>query len=166
MDEDWKQVWQPVVNVIGQKFGSLMTGADDVSAAAIRRYLEPLEFDRALHCDAEVAREHGFDDIVAPNTSVHTFLLPPMWQPGQSIFNSGERNAQPESALLAGIRAPQEPPTTGYFATDFEVEYFRPVTVGPVAPARRKADRLLPERNECGSWRLPHLGVRDSKPAR
>ena len=68
MDEDWKQAWQPVVDVIGQNFGSLMTGADEVSAAAIRRYLEPLEFDCALHCDAAVAREHGFDDIVAPNT--------------------------------------------------------------------------------------------------
>lgn len=172
MDEDWKQAWQPVIDAIGQTFGPLTTGADEVSAAAIRRYLEPLEFDCALHCDAQTARAHGFDDIIAPNTSVHTFLLPAMWQPGQRIFKSGQRNAQPDTALLGGNRAPLEPPTTGYFATDFEVEYFRPVTVGDRLHRRgAKLTHCAPKETSVGrgaflTWETEICNQRDELVAR
>jgi acyl dehydratase len=132
MTEDWKAAWQPLIDAVGQDFsGGLRTvGADEISAAAVRRYLEPLEFDCALHYDAEVARAHGYEDIIAPTTSIQTFSLPPMWQPGQTIFTSAERDAQPSNGALSGFKTPLEPPTTAYFATDYEVEYLCPVTVG------------------------------------
>lgn len=121
-----------MVDAVGQDFGNglRIEGADAVNAATIRRYLEPLEFDCALHHDAETARAHGYADIIAPNTSVQTFSLPPMWQPGQTLFTSGGRDAQPSNSGMSGIRTPFEPPTTGYFATDYEVDYFLPVHVG------------------------------------
>jgi N-terminal half of MaoC dehydratase len=153
MDEDWKQAWQPVVAAVGRDFGEgrLMTGADEVSAATIRRYLEPLEFDCALHYDTEVARAHGYADVIAPNTSIQTFSLPPMWQPGENIFKRAERNAQPEPSSLAGFRAPMEPPTTGYFATDYAVEYLLPVTVGDRLHRRgAKLAECLPRETKMG----------------
>jgi acyl dehydratase len=172
MDQDWKQAWQPVVDAIGQEFGRVTTGADEISAATIRRYLEPLEFDCALHYDAEVAREHGYGDIVAPNSSIQTFSLPPMWRPGQSIFNSEERNAQPETGSLGGLRAPLEPSTTGYFATDFEVEYFCPVIVGDRLYRRgAKLTGCLPRETKVGrgaflTWESEICNQRDEVVAR
>lgn len=58
---DWKQDWQEVIDAVGQDFsdGQVHYGADAVEASAIRRYLEPLELDCALHHDAATAREHG-----------------------------------------------------------------------------------------------------------
>lgn len=132
MDSDWKISWQPVVDAVGTDFdpGRTMVGADEITAATIRRYLEPLEFDCALFYDPEVAHRYGYKDVVAPNTSVQSLSLPAVWSPGQVIFTSGERNAQPAVGALSGPKAPMEPSTTGYFATDYEVEYFFPVTAG------------------------------------
>lgn len=174
MDEDWKADWQPVVEAVGRDFGNgrLMTGADEVCAATIRRYLEPLEFDCALHTDAEVARAHGYADVIAPITSIQTLSLPAMWQPGQHIFNSAEPHAQPETSTLSGFRAPQEPPTTGYFATDYEVEYFRPVIVGDRLHRRgAKLAGCLPRETTVGrgaflTWESEICNQRDEVVAR
>jgi acyl dehydratase len=143
MTDDWKAAWQPLIDAVGQDFsdGQQPLGAEEVSAAAIRRYLEPLEFDCALHHDAQAARAQGYDDIIAPATSIQTFSLPPMWQPGQTIFTSAERDAQPSGGALSGVRTPLEPPTTGYLVTDYEVEYLCPVTVGD--RLQRHGARLL-----------------------
>lgn len=143
MTDNWKAAWQPLIDAVGQDFsgGAQSPGAEEVSAAAIRRYLEPLEFDCALHYDAQAARAQGHDDIIAPTTSIQTFSLPPMWQPGQTLFTSAERNAQPSGGALAGTTTPLEPPTTGYLVTDYEVEYLCAVTVGD--RLRRHGARLL-----------------------
>jgi acyl dehydratase len=143
MDEDWKQAWQPLMDAVGQDFsdGAAIEGADVIAAASVRRYLEPLEFDCALHYDAEVAQAHGYSDVVVPCTAIGTFSLRPMWRPGETIFTSAERDAQPDSTTLTGIRTPLEPPTTGYFATDYEVEYLEPVVVGD--RLSRKGARLV-----------------------
>ncbi|MCX8497077.1 MAG: MaoC family dehydratase N-terminal domain-containing protein [Akkermansiaceae bacterium] len=132
MGNDWKAAWQPLMDAVGQDFseGRVVNGADVVTAATIRRYLEPLEFDCPLHYDADVAKEFGYDDVIAPNTSIQTFSLPPMWAPGQTIFENVDRNAQPATTAIAGFKSPLEPPTTGFFATDYEAEYLLPVTVG------------------------------------
>ena len=174
MEDDWKAAWQPLVDAVGQDFsgGDLMEGADEISAATIRRYLEPLEFDCALHYDVDVARAHGYDDIVAPATSLQTYSLPPMWRPGQTIFTSAERNAQPDTATLAGFKSSLEPPTTGYFATDYEVEYLLPMIVGD--RLRRRGAKLvscLPRETKVGrgaflTWEVEFINQRDDVIAR
>lgn len=174
MDDDWKAAWQPMVDAMGQDFsdGQVMEGADEISAATVRRYLEPLEFDCPLHYDAAVAREYGYETIVAPATSIQTFSLPPMWRPGQTIFKSAERNAQPDTGTLAGLRTPIEPPTTGYFATDYEVEYLVPVLVGD--RLRRRGAKLvacLPKETKVGrgaflTWEVNFINQRNEIVAR
>ncbi|MES2258474.1 MAG: MaoC family dehydratase N-terminal domain-containing protein [Pseudomonadota bacterium] len=131
MNHDWIQDWQPTVDAVGTQFGGPeVRGADAIDASAIRRYLEPLELDCALHYDEQVARDHGYDGIVAPCSSILTFTVAPFWQPGEVTFTSAERNAKPATQATAGLRAPMEPPTTGHFATDIEIEYFVPAVVG------------------------------------
>jgi hypothetical protein len=80
MSDDWKTAWQPVIDAIGQDIGSetLRQPVDAIEAGTLRRYLEPLEFDCALHYDAEIARAHGYADIIAPYTATLTYTMPPM----------------------------------------------------------------------------------------
>ncbi|MEV5409893.1 hypothetical protein AB0K60_13760 [Thermopolyspora sp. NPDC052614] len=58
MTEDWKKAWQPIVDSLGAPRPAVtrVYGADLVERGVIRRYLEPLEFDCALHYDPHVAR--------------------------------------------------------------------------------------------------------------
>lgn len=133
---DWTAAWHPMIDAVGRQFDDSepVFVADAVEASAIRRTLEPLEFDCALHYDREVAQAHGYADIVVPTSALPTFAFAPMWRPGETLFTSAERNAQPASSAVTGVRTAIEPPTTGYFATTYDVEYLRPAVVG---------DRLL-----------------------
>lgn len=134
--DDWKAAWQPMIDAVGRDFDdkSPVFVADQIERGAIRRWLEPLEFDCALHYDPEVARAHGYADVVVPTSALPTFVLAPMWQPGEVLFGSAERNAQPARSAVTGVKTGLEPPTTGYFATDIDIEYLRPAVAG---------DRLL-----------------------
>jgi hypothetical protein len=131
-DEEWKAAWQPVIDKIGQDLGDgqIHYGADRVEAGAIRRYLEPLEFDCALHSDREIARVYGFSDVTVPYTGMSSFALPAVWSPGERVFASADRNAQPARGSVRPRVPEGGPPVTGYFATDTEMEFFRAVVAG------------------------------------
>lgn len=132
MAQDWKEAWQPMIDAIGQDFsdGSEQWGADEVEKGAVRRFLEPLEFDCPLHYNESVAKEYGYEDIIAPYSSLMTWTIPPLWSPGEQTFTSAERNAQPSRNPLSGVKTDLAPETTGYFATDIEMDYLKPVVVG------------------------------------
>jgi hypothetical protein len=154
-DDDWKQAWQPLIDRVGQLLDedTMRFGPDAVEAGAIRRFLEPLELDCALHTDPEVARAHGWPDVVAPYTATWTFLLPALWLPGgPPLFgeNSG-RNAQPAASAIGDDLFPGAPPTTGMFGTDAGVEFDRPLVVGErVAAGPRTLTRCLPKETRVG----------------
>jgi len=79
--EKWEEAWQPVIDRTGTDIGgSMHFGADAIDASAVRRYLEPLELDCALHRDADIARQHGHPDVTVPYNAGETFTIPPMWQ--------------------------------------------------------------------------------------
>jgi hypothetical protein len=132
MSEDWRAAWQPVVDAVGRDFsdGAVGYGADRVERGAIRRYLEPLELDCALHTDPEVARQYGYADVTMPYTGLIAWTLPPMWEPGQRLFDSADRDAQPVHGRINNEYMPIGPRTTGFFATDIEFEFLRPVVAG------------------------------------
>jgi N-terminal half of MaoC dehydratase len=141
---DWKLEWQEVIDAEGRDFsdGQVHLGADAVEASAIRRYLEPLELDCALHYDAGTAREHGYPDIIAPYTSTLQWAMPPMWSPGDpALFTDDARDAQPARSPINNQGFPLGPRTTGYFATDVELDFVRPVTLGE--RLGRRGHRLL-----------------------
>ena len=144
MEPDWKDAWQPLIQAVGQDFseGEKPGAADCVEKGAIRRYLEPLEFDCPLHYDDAVARAHGYDGIIAPYSSYLCLTIPEIWQVGTSVFTSAERHAQPEgNNPIKGIGTSLAPPTTGYFATDLDIEYRKPVMLGD--RLRRAGRKLL-----------------------
>jgi hypothetical protein len=156
MTEGWQADWQPMIDAIGEDFsgGAVRMGADDVERSGIRRFVEPLEFDCPLHYDEAVAKAHGYAGIVAPYSSVTTWTIPPMWTPGAPpVFTSAERNAQPERSPVANVstRPTPTPPTTGYFATDIEIEYFQPVIVGDrLSSSGRRLLSVVPRETSVG----------------
>jgi hypothetical protein len=120
---DWRAAWRPVVDAVGTDFGQgeVIEGADPVDRSALRRFLEPLEFDCPLH----------HDDGVAPLSSYFTFVAPPIWRPGDApVFTSDERDAQPRGIAARRFLTGLEPPHDGYFAADFEIEPLLPLTLG------------------------------------
>lgn len=143
MGNDWKAAWQPMIDAVGTDFsnGKNTPGADVVEKGLIRRFLEPLEFDCELHYDEEVAQKYGYETVIAPYSSLYTWTLPPYWIPGKKLFTSAERNAQPENSPVTPMETDLAPKTTGYFATNIEADYLRPIVVGD--RLTRKGEVLL-----------------------
>ena len=133
MAEAWQDEWQPVVDAVGREFGDGTTvwGADAVERGAIRRFAEPLELASALHYDAQVARAHGFPDVVAPYTAALSFSVPAMWRPGDPpLYDDPDPDAQPARSPINNQDMPLGPATTGFFATDIAIEFVRPAVLG------------------------------------
>lgn len=133
MESDWKSEWEPMIQAIGQDFstGEESAGADVIEKGAIRKFLEPLEFDSPLHYDEAVAKEYGYEDVIAPYSSLYSWTIPPYWSPGsERAFTSAERNAQPTYNPLSDTKSDLMPETTGFFATDIEMDYIKPIVVG------------------------------------
>ena len=121
-----------MIDAVGRDFDDAppVFQADPIERSTIRRWLEPLEFDCALHYDSQAAREHGYADIVVPATALLTFALAPMWRPGDLLFASAGRNEQPARSTVTGRITGLEPQTSGFFATDVDMEYLQPAVVG------------------------------------
>jgi hypothetical protein len=151
---DWTAQWQPAIDAVGTDFGDGSTrwGADPVEAGAIRRYVEVLEFDCALHLDAAAARGYGFGNIIAPYTSALTWSIPPMWQPGDApLFVDDDRDAQPARTPIDNSDFTLGPRTTGFFATDMEFEFVRPLVVGErIGKRGRRLLSCVPKQTAVG----------------
>lgn len=154
MGADWKEAWQPLMQAVGQDFseGETQWGVDCVEKGGIRRFLEPLEFDCPLHYDDAIARSHGYSGIIAPFSSYLSLTIPEIWRIGTTVFTSAERHAQPEmNNPITGIGTMLAPPTSGYFATDLDIEYLRPVMVGDrLCRAGRKLLSCEPKETKVG----------------
>ncbi len=157
MDEEWKHTWQPLMDAVGTEFGSdaEVWGADFVEKGIIRRFLEPLEFDCPLHYDQATAQHYGYRDILAPYSSVLSSAIPALWSPGQRIWTSAERNAQPAASPVASSQSDAMhqlmPPSPGFFATDIEIDYLQPVVVGDRVRMRgRKLLSCVPKETSVG----------------
>lgn len=152
-NEDWQAAWKPVVDAVGRDFsdGTTVFGADPVERGAIRRFLEPVELDCALHTDPAVARAHGFADVTMPYTGLITWTIPPMWEPGQTLFDSAERDAQPVHSPINNQDMPLGPRTTGFFATGIELDFLRPVVAGErVGRSGRRLVDCVPRETSVG----------------
>lgn len=141
---DWKNDWKEVIEAVGRDFsdGEPRYGVDRIEMSALRRYLEPLEFDCALYYDADIAREHGYPDVIVPYTAAMSWAIPAMWRPGDPpLFTDASRDAQPARSPINNQNFPLGPVTTGFFATDIEFEFVRAMTIGE--RVGRRGQRLV-----------------------
>lgn len=132
MPEDWMAAWQPLIGQVGHELWADQPNVygEEIERGAVWRYLEPLEFDCPLHYDRDAARAHGYPDILVPCTALLSFAIPLLWNPGEPLFTSAERHAQPSRNTAKGIRSSLEPPTRLGFATSIEADYLSEVFVG------------------------------------
>ena len=139
---EWQRAWDGVIAAIGSDWESTPRGgADRIEPGAVRRCLEVLEFDCALHSDPAVARAQGYPDIIVPYMATLAWTLPPMWQPGETLFDSAERDAQPPHSAVKPLYPAVVPSFSGYFATDLEMDFIRPACVGE--RLMRRGEKLL-----------------------
>jgi hypothetical protein len=140
--DDWQAEWQPVVDAIGQDFSpGTRWGADPVEPGAIRRYLEPLEMACDLHTDPRIAREHGFANVTMPYTGTIAWTIQTAWTPGQTLFDTDDRNGQPVYTPINNQEMGLGPRTTGFIGTDVELDFVRPVVAGE--HIGRRSQRLV-----------------------
>lgn len=152
-NDSWKASWRPMMGAVGRDFadGPPVFAADPIERSTIRRWLEPLEFDCALHYDPEVARAHGHADVTLPTSALPTFTLSPMWRPGERLFSEAGRNAQPARSPVTGFLCGLEPPTTGFFATEVNIDYLRTAVTGDrLARRGRTLATCLPKATRVG----------------
>ncbi|MGQ7829779.1 FAS1-like dehydratase domain-containing protein [Altererythrobacter sp. Z27] len=128
----WQDAWRPVIALVGQPLSGPepVPGAEQITAEAIRRYLEPLEFDCPLHYDTATAQQFGYPQVIAPYTSVTSFALGELWRPGEPLFIDDGYNSQPARTNVRPFAPEGMPPVTGYFATEVEMDFVRPPFVG------------------------------------
>jgi hypothetical protein len=89
-----------------------------------------------------VARAHGFENVTAPYTATLMLAIPPVWSPGKpTIFDDDSRDAQPARSNERQQGLPIGPRTKGFFATDIEMDFVRPVIAGE--RVGRRGRRLL-----------------------
>ena len=130
---DWVRAWDPMIALVGSDVsdGQVRWGADVIEPGTIRRCLEPLELQSAIHTDEHAAVRHGHEGMVAPASALLSYTLPAMWSPGQeTLFTSEDRDAQPARSPIANAMHGPGPRTKGFFATDMELDLLRPVVVG------------------------------------
>ncbi|MBC2644592.1 MULTISPECIES: MaoC family dehydratase N-terminal domain-containing protein [unclassified Rhodococcus (in: high G+C Gram-positive bacteria)] len=133
IDDSWRAKWQAAQDAVGQDLsdGATRWGADRIEAAVVRRYVEPLEIGTLIHTEKEAAVAAGYPGLVAPATGALAFSLPAMWSPGEeTLWKSSERNAQPARTPINNEDPGPIPRTEGFFATDIEADFLRPVEIG------------------------------------
>ena len=117
--------WEDAESHVGQVIGTA-TGVDAVELGTIRRWLEPKEFDCALHTDASVAKAAGYPDVIAPSTMVFSYGLPAYWAPGDGHAAMGDEPRQIPIPVIFDVPAP----CTLSFASNIDMEFFEPMVVG------------------------------------
>jgi len=122
--------WEDAESLVGQELCS-STGVDPVSVSDIRRRLEVLAWDCAIHYDDEVARSVGYAGIVSPVTMNIVWCLPAYWTPGDPRPERGD------PVLMPSYPFPNIPaPGTALFAAGCRTRFYEPMYPGDVIASR------------------------------
>lgn len=151
--DDWQDAWQPLIDAIGVDLdgGAEVIGADEIELSAIRRYLEPLEFDCPLHYDEAVATTHGYRGVIAPYSGLTTWATQAIgWLPGDPpVYVTDGRDDCPPVRSARSERP--GPDTNSGFATDVECDFHRPFVVGDRIRLRgRRLLKVVPKQTRVG----------------
>lgn len=162
--DDWTAAWQPLQDLVGRDIDApgVVFGPDRVEAGGIRRLIEVLELDCPLHYDEEAARAHGWPGVIAPYTSIWSYVFAPVWEPGDpEAFPDSGRNALPRTSPMQAETFPAAPPTTHIMATNTSYEFVRPLYVGErVGITGRRLIACTPKETRVGRGAFVRVGRR------
>lgn len=133
--DHWQLPWKRVIDSVGAELGApaVAYGVDFVDGSALRRYLEPLEFDCPLHSSADAARSAGYRDLVLPWSAYIPFTLGAFWNPGETpAFVDPAYEAQPtRSPYAIHEPIPHAPATSAFMGTETSsMDFLAPVVLG------------------------------------
>jgi hypothetical protein len=114
--------WDQAEAMIGSTI-AVISGADAVSVADIRRKLEVIGWDCCLHYDDACARAHGYETVVSPVSMARVWAMPAYWKPGDPTLG-----ADPMSTPIPATAIPGEGDTL--IATNVRLEYMAPIYPG------------------------------------
>ena len=117
--------WEEAESYLGKVIGQIH-GIDAVELGSIRRWMEPKEFDCAIHMNADAAQAAGYRDVVAPSTMALTYGLPAYWTPGDEQARMGDEPKQIPIPVIFDVPAP----CTLSFASNIDMEFFEPLCLG------------------------------------
>jgi acyl dehydratase len=119
----WEETEACLDQVVGQ-----WQGPDPVERGSIRRWLEPKEFNSAIHTDATAAQSAGFKDLVAPASMVFTYGVAAYWSPGDKSQSIDDEPTQIQIPVIFKVPAP----CNKSFATSMEMVFEEPLYPGDV----------------------------------
>ena len=134
--------WEQADALIGTTIAR-WTGADAVSEGDIRRKLEVIGFDCPLHYDADCARDHDYDGVVAPVSMSRVWAMPAYWSPGQPPLGT-----EPMSTPIPATQIPGEGDTL--IAAGVRMEYREPVRPGDRISGNAVLRSVAPKKTRLG----------------
>jgi acyl dehydratase len=117
-------------------------GAEAISESAVRRYVEAHEMTCPLYSDADVAREHGHDGVLAPASMLLTAAMPAYWSPGDEPLRPGF--LPPFVWTKLGL------PGTEMVTTSVDLEFHEPLRIGDRIETTYRIVRRTPKRTRVG----------------
>ena len=138
--------WEEAEACIGKVVG-VTKSPEAVELGAIRRWLEPKEFDCDLHTQRQVAKAYGYRDVIAPNTMAFTYGIGPYWSPEDGPSEPGYEPRQISIPVIFDVPAP----CTLSFATSVEIEFFDPIYVGDQITCTSKLVNLVKKELRVGA---------------
>jgi acyl dehydratase len=117
-------------------------GAEEISASAIRRYVEAHEMKCPLYSDPEVARQYGYDGPIAPASMLLTAAMPAYWSPGDPPLAPGA--LPPFMWTRLGL------PGSEMVTSTVDLEFLEPLRIGDWIETTYKIVRTTPKRTKVG----------------
>ncbi len=117
-------------------------GAEEISATAIRRYVEAHEMLWPLYSDPEVARSYGHETVIAPPSMLLTAAMPAYWEPGDHPLEPG--------VLPPFMWAELDLPGTEMVTSSVDLEFLEPLRIGDRITTTYRILRTTPKKTSVG----------------
>jgi len=120
-------------------------GAEEISTAAIRRYVEAHEMTSPLHSDEAAARAEGYESLIAPWSMLLTAAMPAYWEPGGEPLRPGF--LPPYMWTRLGL------PGSEMVTASVDIEFLEPLRVGDRITTTYTIVRTTPKATRVGDGR-------------
>ncbi|MFC0531188.1 FAS1-like dehydratase domain-containing protein [Phytohabitans kaempferiae] len=117
-------------------------GAEEISYSAVRRYVEAHEMEWPLYSDADAARAHGHDTVIAPWSMLLTAAMPAYWAPGEEPLKPG--------TLPPFMWTKLDLPGSEMVTTSVDLEFLEPLRIGDRIETTYRIVRETPKTTRVG----------------
>lgn len=125
--------WEEAESFVGKTIG-VTQSLDPVEIGAIRRWLEPKEFELDIYRDEAAAKANGYRNITAPASMIFSYGVAPYWTIEDGDSQPGYTPRQISIPVIFDVPAP----CRLSFATSIEINFEHPIYVGDLITCTSK----------------------------